>query len=128
MSDPVQDFIQALLTTEPQAPHSVQLVVDTDGDMPALFEVLLTVMIGILKKWYPAPIRFGRISESHLDTLKAYFKSFGMKISIDETEEPRVLRIDNKAYEHQQRLDKMTFQTTDGGMLYTVTFGFAPYS
>lgn len=128
MSDPVQEFIQTLLRNEPQAPHSVQLEVDTDGDMPALFEVLLTVMIGILKKWYPAPIRFGRISESHLGTLKAYFQSFGMKINVDEVEAPRVLRIDNKAYEHKQQLDQMTFQTTDKDMLYTVRFGFAPYS
>jgi hypothetical protein len=120
----IQTFLTHLTSSPPKAPHSVDLEVDVDGDPAALFEVLLTLFIGILKKNYPAPINIGTISEHHIQECAEYFASFGIRLDIAIEPIPRVLHINNKAYETKTDLKDMKFQMTGGSNLYTLTFGF----
>ena len=121
----VEGFIESLVATEPGTPNSVQLEVDTDGDPQALFEVMLTIMTGILKKWYEPPITIGRVSERDLVRLVAYFASFGIRFKLEVEDLPRVVRINNRQYLQQSRLEAMKFQMSDSQKLYTVQFEYA---
>jgi hypothetical protein len=123
MSD-VQSFVQRLLASAPHAPKSVHLEFDVEGDVAALFEVLLLILTTILKTWYKPPIHIGRIKPQDMEKLAAYFASFGIEVQLDTEEIPMVLRIDNKAYERQSRLETMTFQMTDETNLYTIRFRY----
>jgi hypothetical protein len=126
MSDTIKNFIDALTAEAPGAPHSVQLEVDTDGDIQALYEVLLMSMTEILKKWYAPPITISRVSPRDLERLQAYFASFGFKLDLTIVETPRVLHINNRDYLRKSRLEDMKFSVTDAGMLYTVGFSNFP--
>jgi hypothetical protein len=123
MSD-IESFIRTLLADDPRPPKSLQLEIDTDGDAAGLFEALLTIFITILKRWYLPPINLSTVSENDMERLDKYFRSFGIRLHVDSEPEPRVVRIDNKAYENKQDLRDMTFQMTSGGKLYTVHFSF----
>ncbi len=123
MSD-VHSFVQRLLASPPHAPKSVHLEFDVEGDIAALFEVLLLILTTILKTWYRPPIHIGRIKAQDMEKLAAYFASFGIQIQLDTEEIPMVLRIDNKAYERQTCLENMIFQMTDDFKLYTVRFRY----
>jgi hypothetical protein len=122
----VQGFLEALIADEPKTPHSIQLEVDTGGDTPALFEVLLTIMTGILSHWYQPPINLSNLQPSDLGKLMAYFASFGYGIHLDVTEIPRVFRSRNRDYLQQRILTDMKFQMTNDGQLYTVHFSILP--
>jgi hypothetical protein len=121
----LESFIESLLATEPGTPNSVQLEVDTDGDPQALFEVMLTIMTSILKKWYEPPITIGRVSERDLVRLVAYFASFGIRFKLEVEDLPRVVRINNRQYLQQSRLEAMKFQMSDAQKLYTVQFEYS---
>ena len=120
----VSEFVEKLLLTEPGAPHSVQLEIDTDGDIQALFEVLLTVMTDILKHWYSPPITIGVISTEHVARLIGYFASFGIQFTLDVDEQ--VTAINNREYLQKSRLDEMRFQMSHQGKLYTARFSNLP--
>ncbi len=120
----VHSFVQRLLASPPHAPNSVHLEFDVEGDIAALFEVLLLILTTILKTWYRPPIHIGRIKPQDMEKLAAYFASFGIQIQLDTEEIPMVLRIDNKAYERQTCLENMIFQMTDDSKLYTVRFRY----
>jgi hypothetical protein len=122
----IPEFVSKLLLTEPGAPFSVQLEIDTDGDVQALFEVLLMTMTEVLKRWYSPPISIGVISPENLARLIGYFASFGTKFIMDVDENPRVISINNKEYLHKSRLDQMKFQMSHEGRLYTVRFSNLP--
>jgi hypothetical protein len=122
MADSIQSFVTTLLSKPPGPPHSLQLEVDTDGDVAALFEVLITIMTSILKTWYAPPIHIASISHEDVGRLVAYFASFSIQFDLDVREEPRVYRIDNRAYLDKQRLEDMHFQMSGAGQLYTVRF------
>ncbi len=126
MSSEVSNFVSALTAAPPGAPHSVQLEVDTDGDLHALYEVLLMTMTEILKKWYAPPITISRVSPANLERLQGYFASFGFKLNLDVVETPRVLHINNRDYLRKSRLEEMKFSVADAGMLYTVFFSNFP--
>jgi len=121
MSDTVDAFVDKLLQTSAGAPYSVQLEIDTE-DTHGLFEVLLLIMTQILKKWYPPPITIGLVSDEDFLRLTEYFASFGMKIKLDVREVPRVLRLNNRDYLEQSRLEEMKFQMVHVDKLYTVNF------
>lgn len=123
----VSAFVQKLLREPPGSPHSIQLEIDVDGDLVALFEVLLMIMTGILRTWYEPPIQLTRIREEDMTRLVRYFASFGMLVDIQREEAPLVLRINNKAYETKRRLEDMTYQMTADGELLTVRFGFLQF-
>lgn len=120
-SGSIQSFVHELLRTPPGAPHSVQLEMDT-GDVHGMFEALLIIMTEILKSWYPPPISIGAISSEHLVRLIAYYASFGINFSLFEEDIPPVLRINNKTYLQESRLENMKFQMSHGSKLYTVRF------
>ena len=122
MSDTISAFVNALTAEAPGHPHSVQLEVDTDGDLHALYEVLLMTMTEILKKWYEPPITISRVQPRDLERLQAYFASFGFKLNLDVGEVPRVLHINNRDYLRKSRLEDMKFSVADAGALYTVHF------
>ena len=122
----IPEFVSKLLLTEPGAPRSVQLEIDTDGDVCAMFEVLLMTMTEILKRWYSPPISIGVISPENLVRLIGYFASFGIKFSLDVDENPRVIAINNREYLQKSRLDQMRFQMSHEGRLYTVRFSNLP--
>lgn len=121
MSDTVDAFVDKLLQTSAGAPYSVQLEIDTE-DTHGMFEVLLLIMTQILKKWYPPPITIGLVSDEDFLRLTEYFASFGMKIALAVREVPRVLRLNNRDYLEQSRLEEMKFQMVHLDKLYTVNF------
>jgi hypothetical protein len=120
-SGSIQSFVRELLRAPPGAPHSVQLEMDT-GDVHGMFEALLLIMTEILKSWYPPPISIGSISSEHLVRLIGYYASFGINFSLLEEDIPPVLRINNKTYLQESRLEVMKFQMSHGSKLYTVRF------
>jgi hypothetical protein len=120
-SGSIQSFVHELLCTSPGAPHSVQLELDA-GDVHGMFEALLIIMTEILKSWYPPPISIGSISSEHLIRLISYYASFGIQFNLSEQEIPPVLRINNKTYLQESRLENMKFQMSHGSKLYTVRF------
>jgi len=126
MTDQIKDFVGSLLTTEPGAPFSVQLEVDTDGDVHALFEVLLMIMTEVLKRWYSPPITIGVITPVHLAKLIGYFASFGIQFSLEIDEHPRITSIHNGEYLQKSQLKDMKFKLTHAGKLYTVSFANLP--
>ena len=126
MNSEIVNFVDGLLVDEPGAPYSVQLEVDTDGDIKALFEVLLMTMTEILKRWYAPPITISRVSDADVRRLQAYFASFGYKLNLNISENPRILHIDNRNYLRRSRLETMKFSVSDDGMLYTVFFSSFP--
>ncbi len=126
MSNSVHEFVQSLTRDPPGAPHSVQLEVDTDGDLHALYEVLLMTMTEILKQWYAPPISISRVSPTDNERLQAYFASFGFKLNLAVREVPRVLHINNRDYLQKSRLEDMKFSVADAGTLYTVWFSNFP--
>jgi hypothetical protein len=121
MSDTIDAFVDKLLQTSAGAPYSVQLEIDTE-DTHGMFEVLLLIMTQILKKWYPPPITIGLVSDEDFLRLTEYFASFGMKITLNVKEVPRVLRLNNRDYLEQSRLEEMKFQMVHLDKLYTVNF------
>lgn len=118
----IQAFVTRLLSQPPCSPGSIQLEVDTDGDVAGFYEVLLTVMTGLLKAWYAPPISISRLTQDDLVKMTAYFASFGVHFIFMEEEVPPVLRINNREYETKHRLEDMKFQVTGGNRLYTVRF------
>ncbi len=120
-SGTLQGFVRQLLCTPPGAPNSVQLELDTE-DTKGMFEALLIIMTEMLKAWYSPPISIGSISAEHLVRLIAYYASFGIRFDLQEEEIPAVLRINNRMYLQESRLEAMKFQMSHAGKLYTVRF------
>jgi hypothetical protein len=123
MSTP-QEFARTLFSTAPNPPHTVQLEFDTGGDVPALFEVLLLIFTEGLKTMYTPPIHMSAITEESIVKCMSYFASFGIDLLIEKTELPPVLHIKNKRYLKERDLERMTFQVSEAGFLYTVRFKF----
>jgi hypothetical protein len=117
----LQGFVRELLRTPPGQPGSVQLELDTE-DVHGMFEAMLIIMTEMLKTWYQPPISIGTISPTHLVQLIAYYASFGMHFDLQVEDIPPVLRINNKLYLQESRLETMKFQMSHGGKLYTVRF------
>lgn len=126
MSSEAARFVNTLLQTEPGPAHSIQLEVDTGGDIHAFFEFLLMTMTELLKRWYAPPITIGRISEENLVRLVGYFASFGIKFQLDIEENPRIVSIRNREYLDKSRLQDMKFQMSHESRLYTVKFSSLP--
>jgi hypothetical protein len=126
MSDEVRNFVSQLTAASPGRPHSVQLDLDVDGDVHGLFEFLLMTMTEMLKKWYEPPITIANISPSHLESMGAYFASFGYKLNLDIRESPRILHINNREYLNKSRLEDMKFSMAAGDRLYVVHFTYFP--
>ena len=121
-SSDVTRFVESLLASTPGAPRSVQLEMDTGGDVQGMFEVLLLIMTEILKRWYAPPISVSNIADEDLVRLIGYFASFGIKFNLNIREVPRVLHLNNREYLQKSRLEDMKFQVVNGVQLYTVTF------
>jgi hypothetical protein len=122
----VQEFIQTLIAEDPKPAYSIHLEVDTGGDTSALFEVLLTVMTGILRNWYQPPINLSLLEPADHAKLVAYFASFGYGFHLEITETPMVFQSRNRDYLQQTRLADMKFQMTNLDQLYTVHFSILP--
>lgn len=122
MAEEIKQFVQKLVGASPQAPNSVVLEIDTDGDIHGLFEVLLMIMTEILKSWYPPPITIGAISEEDLSRLIDYFASFGIVFSLEIVPERQAQVLSNRDYLQKSRLQDMTFQMSHSGNRYTVRF------
>jgi hypothetical protein len=122
-----REFVDRLLETEPGAPNTIQLEIDTGGDPAALFEVLLLIKTDILRRWYAPPITIGAISDVDYARLVGYFASFGIRfqlsvINISSGSQP----INNRAYLSQTRLEDMKFQMAHDGKVYTARFSNLP--
>jgi len=121
-NEEIVEFVTELLKKPPGPPNSVQFEIDTDGDVQALFEVLLITMTEILKTWYPPPITVALISEEDVARITAYFASFGLTFHFNIEDVPAVLHINNKEYLKKGRLEEMRFRVAAGDKLYTVRF------
>ena len=126
MSDEVRNFVSQLTASNPGRPNSVQVDIDTEGDIHGLFEFLLMSMTEMLKKWYAPPITIAAISPSHLEQMGAYFASFGFKLNLDVRETPRILHINNRDYLNKSRLEDMKFSMAADDRLYVVHFTYFP--
>jgi hypothetical protein len=122
MAEAIQSFVEKLLKEPPGKPNSIELEIDTDGDVQGLFEVLLMIMTEILKSWYPPPITIGNISEEDLVRLIDYFASFGIQFVLEVQPETRARVVSNREYLQKSRLNDMTFQMSHNGNRYTVRF------
>lgn len=122
MSSEIVRFVAKLLSQPPGSPNSIQLEIDTDGDVHGLFEVLLMIMTEILKKWYPPPITIGQISSDNQVRLIEYFASFGIKFQLNVEPELQARVVSNREYLKQSRLEQMTFQMSHEQKRYTVRF------
>lgn len=125
-NDEIVDFVKELLVKPPGPPHSIQFEIDTDGDVQALFEVLLITMTEILKSWYPPPITIALIADEDVARITAYFASFSIQFHFDVEDVPDVLHINNKEYIRKSHLEEMRFRMAAGGKLYTVRFSSLP--
>jgi len=121
-NEEIDEFVEHLLEKPPGIPNSIQFEIDTDGDVAALFEVLLLIMTGILKTWYPPPISIATISQEDLARLTAYFASFGIEFRLAVDTAWTTLAVNNREYLTQSRLEDMRFRVARGGSLYTVRF------
>lgn len=121
-NEEIVEFVAELLKKPPGPPNSVQFEIDTDGDVQALFEVLLITMTEILKSWYPPPITIALISEEDVARITAYFASFSLKFHFNVEDSVGELRINNKEYLQKSKLEDMRFRVSGGGKLYTVRF------
>lgn len=123
MTTDIVRFVDKLLEHPPGNPHSVQLEIDTDNDVHALYEVLLMIMTEILKRWYAPPISIRQISEEDCGRLVQYFASFGIRFELDISPLPTVCVIRNKDYLQCSELESMKFQVS-ADKLYTVRFRY----
>ena len=121
-NEEIVEFVAHLLAKPPGHPNSIQFEIDTDGDVHALFEVLLITMTEILKTWYPPPITIALISDEDVARIKAYFASFSLKFHFNVEDLVEGLRINNKEYLQKSKLEDMRFRLAAGGKLYTVRF------
>lgn len=121
-NEEIVEFVAELLTKPPGPPNSIQFEIDTDGDVQALFEVLLITMTEILKSWYTPPITVALIAEEDVARIVAYFASFGIAFHFNIEDVPDVLYINNKEYLQKSQLDEMRFRVANGNKLYTVRF------
>jgi hypothetical protein len=121
-NEEIVEFVAQLLAKPPGHPNSIQFEIDTDGDIHALFEVLLITMTEILKTWYPPPITIALISDEDVARIKAYFASFSLKFHFNVEDLVEGLRINNKEYLQKSKLEDMRFRLAAGGKLYTVRF------
>ena len=121
-NEEINEFVEKLLEKPPGPPNSIQFEIDTDGDVAALFEVLLLTMTAILKTWYPPPISIATISQEDLARLTAYFASFGIEFRLSVDTAWTTLAVNNREYLTQSRLEDMRFRVARGGLLYTVRF------
>jgi hypothetical protein len=117
-----KDFAFRLFSEEPQEPNSVNLYIDTEGDVCALFEVLLTIFTEGLKLWYKPPIVISNIKPEDFLRLQKYFNSFGYNINLEVSEMNQYVKINNKSYNNESELHKMKFQMVEGSVVFTVTF------
>lgn len=118
----IKDFVKKLLSQPPSSPKTIDLEIDTDGDIHGLFEALLTIMTEILKHWYAPPITIGNISEEDLLRIIDYFASFGFKFNLEIKPELQARVLSNRDYLQKSRLEDMTFQMSHQGNRYTVRF------
>ena len=121
-NEEIDEFVEKLLEKPPGLPNSIQFEIDTDGDVAALFEVLLLTMTAILKTWYPSPISIATISQEDLARLTAYFSSFGIEFRLTIDTAWTTLAVNNREYLTQSRLEDMRFRLAHHGSLYTVRF------
>lgn len=122
----IHQFVTSLISTDPKPAHSVQLEIDVDGDIHALFEVLLLIMTDMLKRWYTPPITIGRISETNLEKMTGYYASFGYKFNLMVEDIAYNTRINNREYLAESRLESMTFKMAHEGKVYAVSFSNLP--
>ena len=122
MSNEIDEFVEKLLKTKPAKEKSIQLEIDTENDVCGLFEVLLMIMTGILKQWYPPPITISQISDEDLLRLIDYFASFGIQFTLTVLPEIDVGVHSNRDYLTKTKLEDMSFQMTHNQKRYSVCF------
>ena len=122
----LDSFIVELFSQSPKPRDSVRLTIHTGGDVPALFEVFLTIFTEGMKKLHdsPPPITISRFSSDTIQKLAAYFASFGVMLSIDKSPKETGWKKDNNSYLNESNLEDMKFQMSDGPYVYTVSFSF----
>ena len=121
-NEEIVEFVAQLLAKPPGPSNSIQFEIDTDGDVHALFEVLLITMTEILKTWYPPPITIALISDEDVARIKAYFASFSLHFHFNVEDLVGGLRINNKEYLQKSKLEDMRFRVAAGEKIYTVRF------
>lgn len=115
------EFFEMVLRTEPKAPGSIQIEIDTT-DAQGMFEFFLMFMTHALASWYGRPVDLQKVTEAKLQRLAEYYASFGIRFMCISEPEPEVYMLNNKRYLDLTRLEDMCFQAVSGGKLWTVRF------
>jgi hypothetical protein len=116
-------FCTMLLRDDPKPARSIHLELDTE-DAAGLFECFLLFMSTALAKWYGKPVDLKKVTDLSMQRLAQYYASFGIQFMCIIAPEPDIYSINNKNYLNETSLDKMVFQATAAGKLYTIRFRF----
>ena len=81
--DPYQ-IATELYNNEPQPPNSIQWQLENMGDVTCIFEILSILVAEYIEKKLKYVLRGNKSVEQFIDTLKAYFRSFNMKVKCEE--------------------------------------------
>jgi hypothetical protein len=84
----IDDFIETLISSPPQSPKSLHLKIEID-DFENTFQVLVEIFTKSMKYLYGdsrGRVDLDKMSQTVIDTMTAYYKSFGYNIYVDKIE------------------------------------------
>ena len=81
--DPYQ-IATELYSREPQPANTIQWQLQDMGDVTCIFEILSILVAEYVEKKLKIVLRGNKSLEQFIDTLKEYFRSFGMKLECKE--------------------------------------------
>jgi hypothetical protein len=122
----IDDFIENLISSPPQSPKSLHLEIKTD-DYENMFQVLVEVFTKSMKYLYGdsrGRVDLDKMSQTVLDTMSAYYQSFGYHIYVDKIEGANITSYGatekNPVNENDLKAHCLKIQTKDN--MYVIYF------
>ena len=84
----IDDFIETLISSPPQSPKSLRLEITID-DFENTFQVLVEIFTKSMKYLYGdsrGRVDLDKMSQTVIDTMSQYYRSFGYNIYVDKIE------------------------------------------
>jgi hypothetical protein len=84
----IDDFIETLISSPPQSPKSLHLEITID-DFENTFQVLVEIFTKSMKYLYgdsKGRVDLDKMSQTVIDTMSQYYRSFGYNIYVDKIE------------------------------------------
>ena len=92
--DPYQ-IAQELYSNEPQEPNTIQWQLQDMGDVTCIFEILCILVAEYIERKLKYVLRGNKSEQQFIDTLKAYFRSFNIKVECKEVNQSRHIPFKN---------------------------------